>query len=468
MDFALNGGLPMERASQRGSKRAMTSLIVIALLVFLVFPVDSAWAHASTDATSFTDWHWRPDVIIVLTFLSTAYVIGWRRLRKRNLHSVKSWELSLYLVSMATVCLALLSPIDALGSLLFIFHMTQHELLMMVAAPLLLLANPLPALLWGLPQRLRYRLGHLLTRDAPVRRALKVVTWMGVTLPLYMLSLWGCHYSPVFEAALRDDLIHDLQHLSFFITGLLFWWPVINPAPKVHGYIPYGFRIFYVIAATLPTMLPVMGLVLSERIFYPYYASVPRLWGITILQDQSNGWAIMALAEGAAYLTAILLLVARMAGHEEKMLRFGKGFESARVLFLILLMSAGAALAGTQQELLPDGSLRPGTRITIQAGQEGEFLFRPEGVRFLSGRARIVSVERPFIDPEGREIEEFFIDVGKSPGIPWMHDEKPFRMRIHAETDFTLEARKTWEWTPEDDHIPLLDAQQQHQFVSPV
>jgi cytochrome c oxidase assembly factor CtaG len=112
--------------------------------------VDSAWAHASTDATSFTDWHWRPDVIIVLTFLSTAYVIGWRRLRKRNLHSVKSWELSLYLVSMATVCLALLSPIDALGSFLFIFHMTQHELLMMVAAPLLLLANPLPLSAWGL------------------------------------------------------------------------------------------------------------------------------------------------------------------------------------------------------------------------------------------------------------------------------------------------------------------------------
>jgi len=151
----------------------------------------------------------------------------------------------------------------------------------------------------------------------------------------------------------------------------------------------------------------------------------------------------------------ILLLVARMAEHEEKMLRFGKGIESASVLFLIFLMSAGTALAGTEQELLPDGSLRPGTRITIRAGQEREFLFRPEGVRFLSGRARIVAVGRPFIDPEGREIKEVFIDVGKSPGIPWMHDEKPFRVRIHAETDFTLEARKSWEWTPEDDYQPL-------------
>jgi hypothetical protein len=69
-------------------------------------------------------------------------------------------------------------------------------------------------------------------------------------------------------------------------------------------------------------MLPVMGLVFfTERSFYPYYAAVPRLWGITILEDQSNGWAIMALAEGTAYLTAILLLVARMAEHEERMMR---------------------------------------------------------------------------------------------------------------------------------------------------
>jgi hypothetical protein len=176
----------------------------------------------------------------------------------------------------------------------------------------------------------------------------------------------------------------------------------------------------------------------------------------TYLQDQSNGWSVMAIAEGAAYLIAILVLMARMAEHDEKILRFGKGLESARVLFLIFLTYAGTALAGTIPELLPDGSLRPGTRVTMPAGQETEFLFRPEGVRFLSGRARIVSVGRPFVGPEGQELKEFVIDVGTSPGIPWMHDEKPFRMRIRAETDFTLEARKSWEWTPEDDHPPRI------------
>jgi hypothetical protein len=90
--------------------------------------------------------------------------------------------------------------------------------------------------------------------------------------------------------------------------------------------------------------------------------------------------------------------------------------KESNLLCLIFLMSAGTALAGTQQELLPDGSLRPGVRITIRAGQEREFLFRPEGVSFLSGRARIVSVGRPFIDPEGREIKDFLSTLESLPG----------------------------------------------------
>lgn len=143
------------------------------------------------------------------------------------------------------------------------------------------------------------------------------------------------------------------------------------------------------------------------------------------------------------------------ASDRNRMIPFGMKLVWRQHQLFLLLICVTTALAASPSQFLPDGSLRPGTRVTIPAGQEREFLFRPEGVRFLSGRARIVSVGRPFIDPEGREIGEFFIDVDKSPGIPWMHNEKPFRLRIHAETDFTLEARRTWEWTPEDEYKPL-------------
>ena len=122
---------------------------------------------------------------------------------------------------------------------------------------------------------------------------------------------------------------------------------------------------------------------------------------------------------------------------------------------LIFLICGGTALGAAAQELLPDGSVRPGTRITIRAGEEREFLFRPEGVRFLSGRARIIAVGKPFVGPEGEQMKEFVIDVAKLPAIPWMHDDKPFRLRIHGETDFTIEARQSWDWTPEDERTRL-------------
>ena len=85
----------------------MVSLLIAALLVVLGFSTGSVWAHVTTDTPSFTEWHWRPDVVIVVTLLSTAYVAGWRRLRKRNLHTVKKWQLLVYLTSMGMICLAL-------------------------------------------------------------------------------------------------------------------------------------------------------------------------------------------------------------------------------------------------------------------------------------------------------------------------------------------------------------------------
>ncbi len=124
---------------------------------------------------------------------------------------------------------------------------------------------------------------------------------------------------------------------------------------------------------------------------------------------------------------------------------------------LLVLVCAAAVVGASPSLYLPDGSVRPGVKLTIKAGEEKELLFRPEGVRFLSGRARLYAVGRPFVGPEGQEIKEFVIDVGKSPGIPWIHDEKPFRLRIGAETDFTLEARKSWEWDLEKD-LPKSDS----------
>ncbi len=114
--------------------------------------------------TFLSSWTWWPEVLLIVATLGTLYTAGWGRLRHRGSRIAGTWQLALYLTGLATVCLALLSPIDRLASVLFLMHMLQHQLLMMLAAPLLLLANPLPACLWALPRRTRHRVGRLLTR----------------------------------------------------------------------------------------------------------------------------------------------------------------------------------------------------------------------------------------------------------------------------------------------------------------
>jgi cytochrome c oxidase assembly factor CtaG len=157
---------------------------------------------------------------------------------------------------------------------------------------------------------------------------------MPVTWVLYMVTFWSWHLPVAFEASLRSELAHNAQHLSFFSTALLYWWPLINPAPRLHGHIPYGFRIIYLLAVAGPVMVPAMSLALfAQQVFYPYYATAPRLWGLTALEDQTAGWALMGTLDGMIYAITLLLLVARMLDREERMTRLreaiGSGHTSA-------------------------------------------------------------------------------------------------------------------------------------------
>jgi cytochrome c oxidase assembly factor CtaG len=275
-------------------------------------------------------WTWRPDVMAVVAVLGATYLLGWCRLHRRQPSAAPAWRLSLYMAGLAVIVLALLSPIDTLGSLLFFMHMAQHELLTMVAPPLLLLGNPLPAILWGLPPAVRRRAARLLGPRAWTRRALQALTLMPVALPLYVVTLWAWHLPAAYEASLRDELVHNVQHLSFFTTALLFWWPIIDPSPKLHGHIHHGFRLLYVFPAAFQSQaLGVIFAFFLGRVLYPHYLAVPRLWGFTPLQDQSAAGLLMMPVEGMIYLAVVLLLVARMFAYDERMtrLREERGWE---------------------------------------------------------------------------------------------------------------------------------------------
>lgn len=267
-----------------------------------------------------TTWHWRPDILFVLIVFGSAFAIGWWRLRKQGFRRARRWRALAYVAGLGAVGLALISPVDRLASLSFLVHMVQHELLIMIAPPLLLLADPLPILLWGLPRKLRLGVRHLLARGTMVRRILYSATWMPVAWGVYVANLWMWHLPVAYEAALRSHLLHDLEHVTFFGAGLLFWWPIVNPAPRLHGQIAYGFRILYIIAATFQSVALGFAIAVTERVLYPSYANAPRSWGLSPLDDQAFGGAIMSEV-GGMFLIPLLVLINRWLNHEERRTR---------------------------------------------------------------------------------------------------------------------------------------------------
>ena len=200
---------------------------------------------------------------------------------------------------MAALAVALLSGIDRYDTTLFSIHMVQHVLLMLVAAPLIALAAPVTLMLrvsspatrrrWILPV-LHARITRFL--------AFPVVAWV-----LFAAVLWVSHFSPLFDAALEDPLIHDLEHALYLGTALLFWWPAValDPAP---WRMSHPVRALYVLLQmTQNTFLSVV-ILNAQTVLYPHYATVERAWGPTPLEDQQIAAAFMWVVGDLLFLTA--------------------------------------------------------------------------------------------------------------------------------------------------------------------
>jgi putative membrane protein len=280
--------------------------------LLLAWLIRSSHAHIASGEDVLMDWHWRWDVISVLVLFGTLYLRGWLQLRKIGGEPEAS-HLVFYVLALAAIGVALLSPIDELAGYLLIAHMIQHELLMMVAPPLILLARPVPVLLWGLGASSRIKIGDLLTQHSPIRRARDFLGRMPVAWSLYVVNLWAWHHPVFYQAALRDEWIHDTEHMLFFLTALLFWWPIVEPASRVAP-VQAGLRILYLfLAATQDTALS--GLIaLSPTVLYPHYETALRLWDLTPKEDQIGGGIVMFAFGNVAYLTAILVVVYVMLG----------------------------------------------------------------------------------------------------------------------------------------------------------
>lgn len=274
-------------------------------------------------------WDPRLGVLLPLLLLATLHTVGWLRLRRRSDGRFANWwRLISYTGGILALALALLSPLDVLSAQLFSVHMVQHLLLMMVAVPLLLLANPFPTLLWALPDHLRAvaasacgRILRWLTADSSASRLVRKVTAPGAAWVLYVLTFFAWHDGNAYSLALRLESVHRLEHLTFLGAALLFWWHVIGAAPRIHPKLAQWMRVGYVLAMIPPNMLLGVALSFAETPIYPYYETVPRLFGLSVMDDQVWGGLIMWIPGSMMYVIAALALLARLLTSAEQRTR---------------------------------------------------------------------------------------------------------------------------------------------------
>ncbi|MCB0215750.1 MAG: cytochrome c oxidase assembly protein [Chloroflexi bacterium] len=279
-------------------------------------------SHGLTLARWWAHWELRPELLVPVLGLGLLYGLGWWRLRRRSgADAVSAWRLTAYGLGLGLILVALLSGIDALGEQLFLMHMVQHLLLMMGAAPLLLLANPLPVLVWGLPARLRRAATRPLRRGAAPRRLLAALATPQVSLVAYIGLFWLWHVPAAYDAALTQPLVHDLEHVSFFGTAMLFWWHVVGAAPRLHGAVTVSRRLVMLLVAFAFNEILAVAISFAAAPIYPYYAAQARSQGISVMDDQMIGGAIMWIPGGMMYGLAAILLIAGMLDRESRAAR---------------------------------------------------------------------------------------------------------------------------------------------------
>ena len=218
---------------------------------------------------------------------------------------IRRWERQCFWAGWWTVLVALVSPLHPLGEVLFSAHMVQHEILMMMSAPLLVLGRPLVPFLWALPSGWRRPVAATLVRRWPA------TLWAWLTIPLvawllHFLALWMWHLPTLFEATLTSDVVHSLQHTSFLLSALVFWWALL----RGHGSRNPGAGVLYLFTTAVHTGALGALLTLSERLWYPLYAETTEPWGLTPLEDQQLGGLIMWIPACLVYVGGGLALLA--------------------------------------------------------------------------------------------------------------------------------------------------------------
>jgi putative membrane protein len=259
-------------------------------------------------------WSFEPGIVIPILLSAILYARGALRLRKASPASTRKIDISCFAAGWLALVIALVSPIHPWGSVLFSVHMTQHEILMLIAAPLLVLSRPIVPFLWALPKPAAISLATW------SRTPVWFHTWRAISNPfvawtVHAIVLWSWHIPAFFQATLESQSVHALQHTSFLFSALLFWWAVIHGRRRALG---FGLAVLYIFTTALHSGLLGALITFANRVWYPVYIDRTTAWGLTPLEDQQIGGLIMWVPAGLVYIAAGLALFAGWLREAEK------------------------------------------------------------------------------------------------------------------------------------------------------
>ncbi|HZZ26570.1 MAG TPA: cytochrome c oxidase assembly protein [Pirellulales bacterium] len=260
---------------------------------------------STTFEAVFSSWPAQPWLVLMLLFTAAVYGRGWRFLRR---HDPVRWNygpLTAFIGGLLAMYLALASPIEAFAPFLLQVHMLQHLLLMMVVPPLIWLGKPFLPLLRGLPTEIRRYWVAPLLHWRKLQRVATMITHPVTAFFIFLAVTWLWHLPGPYETALANDAWHKVQHLCFLVAGLIFWYPVIRPFPARPGWSRWWLIPFLILADVQNTLLAAW-ITFSDHSLYPHYLQMPRLGGISALDDQSAAGVIMWVPGSVVFLAPLL------------------------------------------------------------------------------------------------------------------------------------------------------------------
>ena len=252
-------------------------------------------------------WSVPPAASFALAVTAAIYLRGWFLLRRARVPFVPAWRSICFLLGLLTLWIALASPLDTLSAFIVTAHMLQHMLLMMVAPPLILLGAPLIPLVRGMPVFAAREFAGPFLNWRVATRVGSALTNLFVALVLMGVVTFGWHTPRMYEFALASGSWHEVEHACFFVASLIFWWPVVQPWPS-RAQAPRWAVVPYLLIADLQNTILSAILVFSDRVLYPSYARMPRLFGLSATQDQAASGAVMWLVGSVAFLIPAMII----------------------------------------------------------------------------------------------------------------------------------------------------------------